>query len=308
MMSHCAGGRRPRRQRLTPVLLTSLVLAVSAVLLSCGSPTVHEVSTDDPAAVPIAAELDRLDALGRRLQALSDGSVALQASIRELARANRASVGAWKDEWADRQSDYAAAVAAVDEYNASLPEPVEQEPLTLDRFDVVDGVIVRTPVEVDVISLPAVPKKPYPASPQPPAELSVDPGPILQQLRALRTTLRQIDDELSPSSSLPATDKTSVAFVAVTDVPRLLVVSHAQAALAAAADELELVIADLRAAFDEGVTSDPLMGDVCAKALTRLDFSAARAIGEARAALVMAAEENRIAPDGLTWASTTPTN
>ena len=294
--------------RFTSTLLVTLVAASAALLCGCGEAEVSPISTEDAAAAPIARSVETLDGAGERIEQLSRRADALQKSIIELAEANREDIVAWTKEWTDRQSDYAAAVAAVDEYNASLPEPVEPEPLTLYRFDVVDGIMVRTPVEVDVISLPAVPKKPYPASPQPPAELSVDPGPVLQQLRALRKTLRQIEDELSRSASLPATDKTSVAFVAVTDVPRLLVVSHARAALAAAADELALVIADLRAALDEGVTSDPLMGDVCAKALTRLDFSAARAIGDARAALVMAAEENRIAPDGLTWASTTPTD
>jgi hypothetical protein len=300
-------GNGTSSHRFTSKLLVALVAASAALLCGCGEAEVSPISTEDLAAAPIARSVEALDGAGERIEQLALQADALQKSIIELAEANQEDVVAWKKEWTDRQSDYAAAVAAVDEYNAGLPEPIEQEPLTLDRFDVVDGVIVRTPVEVAGASwVPASLKKPYPAAPQPPAGLSVEPGPLLRQLRALAKTLRGVEDELGRPSSPSAPDKTSMAVVAVTDAPRLLLVSHARATLAAAVDEVEQVVADLRTALDRGITSDPLMGDVCTKPLTKLELSAAGAVEEARAALVMAAGENRIAPAGLSWASSLP--
>jgi len=83
-------------------------------------------------------------------------------------------------------------------------------------------------------------------------------------------------------------------------------VANAQAALATAADRLEQVLADVRAALDKGITSDPQMGDVCARALTQLEFSAARAIEDAQVALRVAGAESGVAGAGLPWASSLP--
>ncbi|MBN2204026.1 MAG: hypothetical protein JW767_03285 [Thermoleophilia bacterium] len=68
------------------------------------------------------------------------------------------------------------------------------------------------------------------------------------------------------------------------------------------------VLAEIRVALREGITRDLQIGDICAKALTQLESSAAQAIGDARAALRVAAAENGVAVAGLSWASATATD
>ncbi len=234
-------------------------------------------------------------------------AAAVQESIADLAAANRADVAAWQEEWAELQSAHAAAVAEVEYYNATVAHP-ELKAFLLD-WDPVTMTMSGT----EVVKEEAVPAKPLPAAPQPPPAVTVELGPIRRQIDGLEALLGRLEAalcrseaELAPSAQSGAAPATSLTFVAVTDVARLLAVANAQAALATAADRLEQVLADVRATLDKGITSDPQMGDVCAKALTKLELSAAGAVEQARAALTMAAAENGVDVAGLPWASSTP--
>lgn len=305
-MRHRAWGRSAVSRGFAAPLAIAL-LAGFAALAACGGSTTHDLSIDDSGTAALAAQVGSLDDMGWQLDLIATRAAAVQESIADLAAANRAEVAAWQEEWAELQSAHAAAVAEVEYYNATVAHP-ELKAFLLD-WDPVTMTMSGT----EVVKEEAVPAKPLPAAPQPPPAVTVELGPIRRQIDGLEALLGRLEAalcrseaELAPSAQSGAAPATSLTFVAVTDVARLLAVANAQAALATAADRLEQVLADVRATLDKGITSDPQMGDVCAKALTKLELSAAGAVEQARAALTMAAAENGVDVAGLPWASSTP--
>lgn len=312
-MRHGIGGRSAISRGLA-VPLAMVLVAGCPALAACGESTSHDVSIDDPGTAALAAQVGSLDDMGWQLELVATQATAVQEVIVSLAKSNRVAVDAWKEEWAALQSAHAAAVAEVEYHNATVAQP-EMKAFVLDWDPV-----TMTMSGSEVVKEEAVPAKPLPAAPQPPPAVSVDLGPVLSQLDGLEALLgrleaklrrseaklRRSEADLAPGAEPGAMPATSLTFLAVTDVARLLAVANAQAALATAADRLEQVLADVRAALDKGITSDPQMGDVCARALTQLEFSAARAIEDAQVALRVAGAESGVAGAGLPWASSLP--
>ncbi len=282
-MTRVRGTRTIHLRHVVALLLLMLLAAVSSWTAACSGETKDEDQAATAAiAAEVAAQIEALDAVGRRLERTSSRADALQAAIVRVAKANRAAAAAWKEEWAERRSAYEAEVAEVEEYNASVAHPAESG-----SFTVVDPATGET-TTVEFQTAEAVPEKALPAPPEPPAKLKVRMAGRLDKLRGLTESADAIEAELA-------------------SVPLRPELAGAAGALTAAIAEVQRVLTRTRASVREGVERDARMGQVCEKALTRLDLSAAAAIEAARAALAGAAAENGFAA-GLPWASATPTD